>query len=218
MIYIFAKEVGVKITLIFLGLLAASAICRAVGFDSASNNHNASNVNLSTSQKDNVDWTPLFKSWENGCEFSDEYQKHLRRLFYFNNKDPEPFTGVIVLPPMYTNNFENKIERLDYPEVEDGAYTDFSFNVLGGTYHGIPVKKIGYTVGNSHGLSVGYIELTPTDSELRNFLEKVQFKSTETLMYEEYARSGKFETIEFNFVGNVKVERDKITISCDVST
>ncbi len=164
-----------------------------------------------------VDWTPLFKDWEEGCFFGDEYQNFVNKLFYFKNADA-PFTGFVVLPAIYTGSFNPQIQREDHPEYDDGAYTKFSFKVLSGTYYGIPVREIGYYIGNSHGQSGGYLELDPTDAQLRVFLEKVQFKSTETVMYEDYAKGGKFEEVMFDNKAVVSVEKDKITIVCDVST
>lgn len=171
----------------------------------------------SLSNSSSVDWTPLFKDWEEGCSFADEYQNFVNKLFYFKNDDA-PLTGFVILPAVYTGSFNPQILREDHPKYEDGAYTKFSFKVLNGTYYGIPVMEIGYYIGNSHGLSSGYLELNPTDAQLRTFLEKVQFKSTETVMYENYAKGGELEEIVFDSKAVVKVEKDKITIVCDVST
>lgn len=169
------------------------------------------------SNSSSVDWTPLFKDWEDGCSFGDEYQNFVNKLFYFKS-DGAPLTGFVVLPAIYTGSFNPQILREDHPKYDDGAYTNFSFKVLNGAYYGIPVSEIGYYIGNSHGLSGGYLELTPTDAQLREFLEKVQFKSTEIVMYEAYAKGGEFEEVMFDNKAVVNVEKDKITIVCDVST
>lgn len=206
--------------ILFVGVLVSSAICNAVSSENKTESPNDSQVKNLISRDDNVDWTPVFKSWEKGCEFSDVYSDHIGKLFYFDDEYAEPFTGIAMMPSEYSNSYETKVERLNYPKAEDGAYTDFSFKVTGGTYYGMPVQKIGYVIGNSNGISAGYIETTPTDAQLREFLVKVEFKSTEAVMYEEYKKSGeyKYEEVEFSSTGSVKVEKDKVIISCDVST
>lgn len=198
--------------LISLPLIFATLLTYSVAGHTETTSNTASLSNSSS-----VDWTPLFKDWENGCSFGDEYQNFVNKLFYFKNADA-PLTGFVVLPAIYTDSFNPQVQREDHPKYDDGAYTDFSFNVLNGTYYGIPVRKIGYYIGNSHGLSGGYLELDPTDAQLREFLEKVQFKSAEDVMYEEYAKTDKFEEVEFNSKAVIKVEKNKITVVCDVST
>lgn len=186
-------------------------MCSTVGYTETTSN------TTPLSNSSSVDWTPLFKDWEDGCSFGDEYQNFVNKLFYFKNADT-PFTGFVVLPVIYTGSFNPQIKREDHPKYDDGAYTNFSFKVTNGTYYGIPVREIGYYIGNSHGLSGGYLELDPTDAQLREFLEKVKFKSTETVMYEDYANGGEFEEVMFDNKAVVNVEKDKITIVCDVST
>lgn len=175
-------------------------------------------TNLSSAIASEVDWTPFFKSWEKGCEFNKQYQSFVNNLFSFDDQRVDPITGEIVLPIKYLNAIENKIYRFDEPSIEASSYSDFSLNVTQGSYYGMAVKKIGYVIGHSHGLSTAYFEVQPTDAQLREFLQKVKFESSEQMMQEEQAKTGEYQEIMFDSVGTVHVEKDKVIIVCDVST
>ena len=81
-----------------------------------------------------VDWTPLFQSWENGCDEPKEL------VHLFENLDKENRHRFANLSQPYKNAIYQYVE-VSQKEDPD-AYMEYTVNIVG-KYYGMPVKKIG---------------------------------------------------------------------------
>lgn len=149
--------------------------------------------------EEQVDWTPLFKSWEKGCEFSTAYEAFVDNLL--EGKEPK-----VVLPGQYMQAINPKLKTVHHKS-NDGMnnYYEYSVDVLKGTYYDIPVTKLGFEAGEGNGIYLAYLELKPSDHELRKLLATVDFEQAYS------------EELGIFYGGKVSVKMDSATVICDRS-
>ena len=84
--------------------------------------------------------------------------------------------------------------------------SEFSVTVNEGTYHGMKLSKIVVYGGHGNGINGRYIELKPTDAELRQFFKNVKFEK-------DYENADEY----MDFMAQIDVQDDKVVISCNAS-
>ncbi len=122
-----------------------------------------------------VDWTPVFKDWEKGCQNSSilsELQEHL--IQYEDNPekmvDSKPLLGKLVLPEPFA---------LDVGEVEVIHKDDLSFfnvPVKHGQYYGLDIDKIQFYRGHGNGVNGSVLVFSQPWDSIKHILEKIQYQ------------------------------------------
>lgn len=168
--------------------------------------HTTQNVKSSEIKtvKTSVDWTPVFASWQQGCTDGPIFTTLRDGLYDYPATAPDPDLpqpGKIVLPEQY--------KKVVSPEIivkRASGSTDFSIKVNEGTYYGMKLSKIGVYAGHGNGINGRYIEVEPTDAELRQFFKNVEFEM-------DYENGDEY----MDFKAIIDVDDDKVTIACDAS-
>ena len=117
------------------------------------------------------DWTSLFKSWENGCQYSREF-KAFKENFFVYTPPSDVKMGKVILPPAMK-------AATGAPTIKDeGQYSSLKLPVTAGTYYGVPVKAIEIYVGheNEMGGDVLVLNAFANDVKLALRKQKVSFK------------------------------------------
>lgn len=125
-------------------------------------------------------------------------------LYHYPGTAPDPDLpqpGKITLPEQY--------KKVVAPEItvnRASESSDFSITVNEGTYYGMKLTKIGSYAGHGNGINGRYIEVEPTDVELRQFFKNVEFEK-------DYENADEY----MDFKAMVKVHDDNVVITCDGS-
>jgi hypothetical protein len=124
------------------------------------------------------DWTPIFKSWENGCDFSPVFLKFMNELVASDEKKNVYLLGKVVLPEQYKAAFGQPTMK------NEGDYTSFNLPVTAGTYYGIPLNSIYMAMGNENGIASYTLGLGAPKDNAQKALKahKVRFKSKKSEM------------------------------------
>ncbi|MDZ4101172.1 MAG: hypothetical protein U1E12_05785 [Hydrogenophaga sp.] len=105
-----------------------------------------------------VDWTPMFKSWERGCEFSSELSSLIKGMQERR----------VVLPPAY-RAAAGKISKR-----KDQGY-DFTLLPIQGTYHGLAVAAFEfYSMPETDDSGVSLI-LSASKQDVKKVLSRVKY-------------------------------------------
>ena len=123
------------------------------------------------------DWTAMFKSWENACTASPDFNKLVEQLIETDPKTNYRI-GKIVLPEAYKS-------AVGQPSMKNqGEYTSFSLPITSGTYYGIPLASIEIIRGNENGIaSDSLVFKVPKATAEKNIQQhKVKFKAVDNDM------------------------------------
>lgn len=156
------------------------------------------------SVKTTVDWTPVFASWQQGCADSPIFAALRDGLYDYphTGADPHlPQAGHIDLPEQY-----KKVVSPEIIVTRGDDASEFSVQVNEGTYHGMKLRKIVAYGGHGNGVNGRYIEVEPTDAELRQFFKNVEFEP-------DYENGDEY----MDFQATIKVNDDNVIITCDSS-
>ncbi len=128
-----------------------------------------------------VDWTPVFQSWENGCEDSLIFSQLESNLIHFAmgsvgsdgaTEDDKPQLGQVVLPMRYQNAVgEVRLE-------DKGEYSNIVVPLQNSEYYGIPVDAIVFYRGHGTGVSGSMLVFKEPLAVVQNLLKKVQYKES----------------------------------------
>lgn len=154
--------------------------------------------------KTTVDWTPVFAGWQHGCTNSPIFDALQDAIYHYpeTGTDPHlPQAGQIVLPEQY-----KKAVAPEITVIRGDDSSEFSIAVNEGTYHGIKLNKIVAYGGHGNGINGRYIEIQPTDAELRQFFKNVEFE-------QDYENADEY----MDYKAMIKVNDDNVIITCDRS-
>ena len=118
-----------------------------------------------------LDWTSLFKSWENGCESSREYKTFEENFVFFGDQVGAK-VGKVILPPAMK-------AATGVPTSKDkGDHTVLTLPLTAGAYYGIPVRAIELYRGKENGIGGEMLLLNASANEVKLALkkQKVSFK------------------------------------------
>jgi hypothetical protein len=117
------------------------------------------------------DWTRLFKTWENGCENSPEFDAFETQFAALDKVDQLKWEKVN-LPPLYKSALGTPASR------NRGDYANYTFPVTAGSYYGLPVKAIQLYRGHTSGIAGKQLLLHASEQDVRQTLkkQKVSFK------------------------------------------
>lgn len=153
----------------------------------------------SASHASEVDWTPFFKSWEDGCRQSEDFRAFIRGMAR-SEGDSDFFTlGEVVLPEGYAEAVGDL--SLVHQERE---YSHFSLEVKEGSYYGVGVNEIVAYLGNRTGIATFLVELDVPYEEVSNALSHVEYS-----MVEEYSYAYGAEFVKSRSTGNAMLMCDK---------
>ena len=130
---------------------------------------NANDGTLQGSAK--IDWTSLFKSWENGCELSRDYKTFEENFVVFGGQVGAK-VGKVVLPHAMK-------AATGVPTSKDkGDHIVLTLPLTAGTYYGIPVRAIELYRGKENGIGGEMLLLNASVNEVKLALkkQKVSFK------------------------------------------
>lgn len=166
----------------------------------------ASSSKVSETQvvKTTVDWTPVFASWQHGCTDSPIFTALRDGLYDYPGTGPDPDlpqAGDIELPQQY-----KKVVSPEITVTRGDESSEFSVKVNEGTYYGMKLSSIVAYGGHGNGINGRYIEVKPTDAELRQFFKNVEFEP-------DYENGDQY----MDFKATIKVNDDNVIITCDSS-
>ncbi len=126
-----------------------------------------------------TDWTPLLKSFENGCEFDEPLGKFIGSLSGDTSSDDPmaPYNiGTVELsqPYLATVGTPNRL-------ITDSE-TELQITMLDSTYYDIPLRKLGFYRGHSSGILGVKLYLGTTYAEASEKLQHVEYR---TIQHEE---------------------------------
>ena len=124
-----------------------------------------------------VDWTQLFKSWEDGCARSPEFESFEKQFVFYDDKQLRMKFGKVDLSSHYET-------ATGAPTSSDmGEYTNYTLPVTAGTYYGIPVKAIQFYIGNENGIGGMQLLFNASEKDVKKALKKkkVSFKKKDDM-------------------------------------
>lgn len=157
-------------------------------------------ASVSVSAQDKpVDWTPVFKNWENGCDDSKMEDQLRKSLFVFSNGKVR--LGKVVLPEPYRS-------AVGQPKLTNhGDYSTITLPVRG-NYYGITIVEAGYYAGHENGINGKYLLLDTPIQNAKKSLRQVKFKRYEDT-----------EGLGVDFIADISANKNKMrtNVVCDTS-
>lgn len=199
----------------------------------------------SYAQTNDVDWTPLFKSWENQCATNSQLDKLMKSMI------PTPRPNVVNyqhtkfrvkklnLPMQYQSAiFDNPVIKIhslhdnkeNNTDDEDISTTSGYYEVIlstSGYYYGMPLVNIGLLAGVDNGIHTQSITVDMPIDKVKNILSKksnIRYRTIKIESSDDYdsAFTGSNTTTHYEQVGIQFYKDDKnpsyTRISCDYST
>lgn len=118
-----------------------------------------------------VDWTPMFKSWERGCEFTSELSALVKGLAERR----------VVLPPAYQAT-AGKISRR-----KNQGY-DFIRLPIQGTYYGLAVSAFEFYSMPETDDNGFQLIISASKQDIKKVLSRIKYKKMDTEMGEKQAQ------------------------------
>ena len=155
--------------------------------------------------KATVDWTPFFKSWEKGCDFGKDEMALRQNLFHTNaSKTKNPFNR-LVLPPQYAVSAGKPVasrkQKSDGTDQVNIAYIP----IQNGTYYGLPISGIEYTVGTDNGINYRIMTFEAPYATVQAKLKAVKYRAETS------------EELGITFQASLDKQKNKAVLICDAS-
>ncbi|OOR89899.1 hypothetical protein B0181_05660 [Moraxella caviae] len=132
----------------------------------------------------NPDWTPFFKSWENGCDFTPSNENLFRSLTpdydHWDNAYQKQNKNVykpqkLILPAKYraavTKNISIVSNGKEFGQTWDDNLFQSKIKVKG-TYYGLPMDEIGFLGLMGSGVQIHYFTVNASHSKAQAVLRK----------------------------------------------
>ncbi|ROV57291.1 hypothetical protein [Neisseria chenwenguii] len=127
-----------------------------------------------------ADWTPIFKSWENGCTDSPQLERLFNSLETNTTVPPSGYEGYVDKVPLHYrgNNDPNVNVKRFYAKIT-------------GNYYNLPVYGITRYYGKDHDEAGKALDLDVSYEEAAKILAKINYQPMEdqTLIREDYGQA-----------------------------
>lgn len=136
----------------------------------------ACSTGVKFSSKEPVDWTPILKSWENGCEKSPAMEIFSKNIAIYSPESKSLLKiGEILLPKEY----EAVLGPIQLTEqnFEDDAHSIFEIEATNSFYYGIPIKKFIFYRGHSTDYIVDEIVFDAPFEAVKEKLKDVDYQA-----------------------------------------
>lgn len=149
--------------------------------------------------KATVDWTPFFKSWEQGCNFGKDEAALKQNLFKSNKFNrlvlPAKYAASAVKPTVSRKQDKDGLNKVNI------AYIP----IKNGTYYGLPISAIEYTVGADNGINYRIMTFEAPHAAVRAKLKSVKYKADVS------------EEMGTTFQASLDKQKTKAVLLCDAS-
>ncbi len=146
-----------------------------------------------------VDWTPFFKSWEQGCNFGKDEAALKMNLFKGNTFNR------LVLPVKYATAVGKPTVSRKQDKDGTNKVNIAYIPIKNGSYYDLPISAIEYTVGADNGINYRIMTFEAPHAAVRTKLKSVKYKAEVS------------EEMGTSYQASLDKQKTKAVLLCDAS-